>query len=514
MSSHAGLGRILRLAVVVFFLAVRQGAGQESASGGFHLFGFAGRETSFETLIGPNSYSLGIRAFPDQGQVGSDAFLWTPLTRATSGTDPAARKNFWTAAGEVLFLDFLVWFGNRYVGNFDYARVSPATWSANIHHAWIFDNDTMSTGSLLHPFHGSLYFASARVNGYSFWESIAFANGGSLLWEYFAENGYVDYNNVIYTTFGGAAIGESMFRLSRMVLNNTASGSSRFWSEVGGAILSPASFFDRLVKGQLNKDFPNPVDRFPNKFVLTLDAGAQRVVGGGSGVRYPDQAALAAQVRYGEPFDGSPSKPFEVFEASLAVLAPSQVGLTRLHVRGSLIVGEVDGASPAEHRFGVFLGYDYWNDQVQLYSGPDFTARFLSRFPLPGSAEVRTDVAAGVVTLSALQTDYPHQERVATDGRIYDFGVSGEAEVSARIRRRDVDLVTLGYQALWMRTTNGIGHDSTLQLARIEARLPLGTKFAAGAGWFWDHRTTSYNENPTTTVSHSVWRLFGACVFR
>ena len=48
-----------------------------------------------------------------------------------------------------------------------------------------FDQDNLLVNQVAHRYPGSLYFNSARSNGYSFWRSIPFALDGSLMWETF-----------------------------------------------------------------------------------------------------------------------------------------------------------------------------------------------------------------------------------------------------------------------------------------------------------------------------------------
>ena len=72
----------------------------------------------------------------------------------------------------------------------------------------VWDTDKFSTNLVAHPYHGSLYFNAARSNGMNFWQSIPFAAGGSLMWEFFMENEPPSINDLMATTFGGVELGE------------------------------------------------------------------------------------------------------------------------------------------------------------------------------------------------------------------------------------------------------------------------------------------------------------------
>ena len=53
------------------------------------------------------------------------------------------------------------------------------------------------------------------------------------------ENTRPSWNDLVNTTLGGMALGEMEHRLSTVLLDNTATGSERFWRELGGVILNP-----------------------------------------------------------------------------------------------------------------------------------------------------------------------------------------------------------------------------------------------------------------------------------
>lgn len=66
-----------------------------------------------------------------------------------------------------------------------------------------------NTNLFAHPYHGNLYFNAARTNGMNFWQSYPFALGGSLMWEFLGENTPPSINDLLATSIGGTAIGET-----------------------------------------------------------------------------------------------------------------------------------------------------------------------------------------------------------------------------------------------------------------------------------------------------------------
>jgi hypothetical protein len=110
--------------------------------------------------------------------------------------------------------------------------------------------------------------------------------------------------------------------------------------------------------------------------------------------------------------------------------------------------------------------------------------------------------------VTALGVDYPAQDLAAT-GRVYDYGPGFGAGTAITLQRELADLVNAGYRAIFTRTSAGISHHSTLQFAWVNARCPITRAIAVGAGWAWDQRITSYDQNPTVRTAHMQWRVFG-----
>lgn len=425
------------------------------------------------------------------------------------------KKHVWVASAEVLGLEVLTWAFGRYYLDAPYSRISLDVWKTNLRAGFVFDQgDDFSTNQVEHPYNGSFYYNAARTNGYNLWESALFAAAGSILWEYFGENQLPSTNDVINTTLGGAAQGEVAYRLSTMLLDNTASGSSRLWREIGGFLLNPIGGINRAIRGEMKKDFPNPEDRLPESFSVELFAGYQNLGDDTpKAVLYPHQALFGLLMRYGDPFSGPNRKPFDFFEMELELVHPSNAPISRLSQRGQLASWPVSSLPKAEHRVAVFLGYEYNNDQSQIYSSMSLTANLLSRFPTVGEAEVRTELAAVGLPMAALQVDFP-DDGIARVNRPYDYTGGGGVRVAARLYRRRMDLLSISYQAVWLQAVSGIATHSAAQSLHVEGRLPIDSALTAGAAWTYNRRITSYAERPTVRAQGLQWRVFGVLLLQ
>jgi hypothetical protein len=423
------------------------------------------------------------------------------------------KKHFWLASGESLGLEVLTWLFGRYYLDAPYSRISLDVWKANLRAGFVFDRgDDFPTNQAEHPYHGSFYYNAARTNGFNFWESALFANVGSILWEYFGENQLPSTNDLVNTTLGGALQGEVSYRLTTMLLDNTASGGKRLWREIGGFLLNPVSGLNRALRGEMKKDFPNPEDRLPESFSVELYAGYQHL-GDDSAttVRYRNQALFGLLIRYGDPFSGPNRKPFDFFETQLEIAQHSPI--SRLIQRGQLASWPVSSLPKAEHRVAAFLGYEYNNDQSQIYSSMSLTANLLSRFPTVGEAEVRTELAAVGLPMAALQVDFPAED-IARVNRPYDYTGGGGVRVAAWLYRRRMDLLSISYQAVWLQAVSGIATHSAAQSLHVEGRLPVDSALTAGAAWSYNRRITSYADRPTVRAQGLQWRVFGVLLLQ
>ena len=132
--------------------------------------------------------------------------LATPRPADSLDIDYYSHKRGLQAGTMVFGINMGVWAFDRYIRKADFAYINGRTIKDNLKHGFVWDNDAMGTNMFMHPYHGSLYFNSARSNGYNFWQSGLFAFGGSFMWEMFMENEYPSTNDIIATPIGGMAL--------------------------------------------------------------------------------------------------------------------------------------------------------------------------------------------------------------------------------------------------------------------------------------------------------------------
>lgn len=175
----------------------------------------------------------------------------------TSHKNWESKKRFGVAVSELAVIQFIPWANAKWIQKPGWANVNADIWWYNIEHGWEYDGDSFVTNNFTHPYHGNFYFNTARTNGFNFWESIPFAFGGSLLWEYFAEIYRPAFNDWINTSVSGFNLGEMTYRVANLITDNTARGSDRVWQEIFAGIINPVRVFNRMISGEVSRVHPN-----------------------------------------------------------------------------------------------------------------------------------------------------------------------------------------------------------------------------------------------------------------
>jgi len=414
-----------------------------------------------------------------------------------------APKWFLPAAGELILLEIGPWAFNRYVTKEDFAYISWKTVKANFRAGFGYDSDTFNVNQSSHPYHGSLFFAAARSNGYSYWESGAFALTGSFLWECCMENTRPSFNDLVNTTLGGMTRGEISHRIATALRDNTASGSERVWRELGGAFFDPVGALSRVLRGELGKEFPNPDDRFPSRFVVLGDLGYRRL---GGSVANADQGVLTFSGYYGDPFKGEIVHPFDSFWVGIDLNQKGGSLVSRIEERGVLRGWELtDPDDPVRHIAGFSQEYEYFNNVSQVFGAQLFSGGLLSRYRIRDGVQAITDLSVLAVPLAGVQTT--NFENPST-GRNYDYGPGGGARAEARLFIGGREVLAGGDGVIWTHTVNGFSENNTLQYARAVVRIPVLKAVSVGGAYARYSRRTTYPGFPEDRHTQSEWRVF------
>ena len=401
----------------------------------------------------------------------SDCCMWAEESvydSATVSCDTSIIKRSKQPLEAVLMttgINWGVWAFDRYIQNADFARIGFDTMGTNIRTGLIWDNDKMGTNMVLHPYHGGLYFSTARVYGFNYWQSSLFAAGGSAMWEFLMESEYPSTSDIIATPVGGMVIGELSYRISDLVVDESSTGLQRVGREFATFIISPMRGISRVISGEAwqHKSVAGKVFGEP-KLKMEISAGVRmlEIEEDNSQVG----AAIDVTMDYGERFSEKQTLPFDYFTMRLSLNAhKSQPFLGRLNILGRLFNKSLVDNALTNLNIGLYQHFDYADtDSLSKRSSIPY------KFSVPASvgigAMIKHDVISGGridaelhangVLLGSVLSDY-----YRVDERDYNFASGfGVKARGAFVGINEKFSVTTSYEFYRLFSWQGYGPDT------------------------------------------------------
>jgi Domain of unknown function (DUF3943) len=251
----------------------------------------------------------------------------------------------------------------------DYDTDGHTIWK-NLRTAPVYDKDPFNINQIGHPYQGGIYYGFARSAGLEYWESLLYTLAGSVLWETAGETTPPSINDHVATGIGGSFVGEAAFRMASLLLER---GGERpgFWRELGAALISPPTGFNRLVFGdRFRAVFPS---RDPEIFIrlrlgATLTANVTNE-GLPSDVKR-QEGTVDYSITYGLPGKNGYryTRPFDHFHFEFtAVPNASTAGnaIENVSIRGLLVGAPYESVDDTYRGvWGLFGIYDYFSPQI------------------------------------------------------------------------------------------------------------------------------------------------------
>jgi hypothetical protein len=421
----------------------------------------------------------------------------------------ASKKNFAAALLESQAFNVIPLAWNRFVLQKEMGMVSWETWKDNLDRGFAYDPDKFVTNMLSHPQHGGLYYGAARANGLNLYESFLFTALGSLTWEYFGEKSRPSTNDLIITSLSGVSAGETSYRLSDLVFDETATGFSRFLHEFAGLAISPGRSFQRILSGDAWRVGPNPEGTKPEALRADL-------LGGWLGVRSerPDEpvkkdgrGTVGWDVRYGDPFEKDLGKPFSTFRL-LAEFTTAKEFVTRVQTEGNLAGWKLDDGPGDRNVLAVTFGYNFLNVDL-TYGSQTLGLELASRIP----AGTGWDVVPRAQVLSAYTAVQTSEDSVKRTYRNYDWGIGGGVSLGARLRQQGRDVLRFDYTDVWSYTANGPTVWNEVRLGQAAAFAPLSKTWAVGAEYTFQRHRNVFPQGEQQRKSQQVRALVSWTAF-
>jgi hypothetical protein len=402
---------------------------------------------------------------------------------------------------DLTIANLVPWSYNRFVSGQAWAEVGPETWSRNLRAGAEWDDNSFYANHFDHPYHGAMYYAAGRANGFSFGASSAFTLVGSALWEFLGETNVPSGNDLLTTTLGGIIVGEAGWRASQLIIDEGARGLDRAWREVVVLGMNPGYGIHRLVRGRMWTVREDSV-RLAPRYETTVDAGYRSRRGQGAGDGAVDQGTFRVALRYGDPFAYRRLGAFDAFEARVEVGSGQPRALGELGANGILLGRR---ATPGLV-VGAVADYVLLAAPQYEFSTIAFGATARTRTAAAGRWRAGAALDVMVAPVAAATSAYA---RPWLD-RPYDITWGPGVRASAYLDRGPVRA-----RASWtgwaLYPLSAAADRHVVQLVSLEARVPLAGQYAVGAGYDLYHQSADFGRGVgRATSQYPDVRLFVA----
>ncbi|NML42632.1 DUF3943 domain-containing protein [Ramlibacter sp. G-1-2-2] len=358
----------------------------------------------------------------------------------------------------------------------------------NLHHSWVVDHDPFSVNQLGHPYSGSMYYGFARSNGFNFWESGGAAIAGSALWEIAGETTPPSRNDLISTGIGGSFLGESLFRMANLLLEQ-GGGMSPFWRETVAAVASPSTAFNRYLQGR------GPATVFSSRgapYYSRVDLGVMgstQTSQGNSTATVRNEAQAQFSLDYGMPGkeDYQYRNPFDYF--AFQATATTANWFENVMTRGMLAGANYRAGRNYRGIWGLYGSYDYISPQIFRISTTALSLGTTGQWRngdwvVQGTGTAGVGYAAvGTINSTAGGSDQD-----------YHYGVAPQALLAGRLIHADqwaLDITAREYFVTDIVPGSRGGHDNIVR-ADIGYTWRIRGPHAISVKYLWNRRDAQY----------------------
>jgi hypothetical protein len=483
-------------------------------------------DTDLSPIGGPTDASSG---FDWQARLG--VLWWNDPPAGAGAASPerdawGVRPSYGWALGEALAINFGASAFNEYVRNANFNQISPRSWWANLEEGLTYDDNQFRTNQIIHPFNGACYYNAARANGLSFWPSYAIGLLGAFHWEWMGETHPMSFNDIISTGIGGAALGETLYRFSSMILDNRATGTGRFFREAGGFLTDPIRGLNRIVSGQAWKVYSNPDNELDHGASNGLNDTAIGWRRSGNGEYpslehdYTDFMWIRYTHKHGDVFDNSRRSPWDYFDADVQFCADEKNPLIRFNVAGNWWTAGAEESGGPRHMVSFTQHFEYENTFAYEFGGQSIGPAVFSQWGTWRgiSLDTRADILATI--LAGVSSDYSDSLAVVANQerfREYDYGPGAGGRFDLNLKYRGASVFNAGYRIHYVHVSNGsiyqgdeVGLNARHWLHGVNVRLDSPSVFngwGAGAEYKSFTRESHYKAFSDRYTNLSVTQL-------
>ncbi len=366
---------------------------------------------------------------------------------------------------------------DRYIFKFDYSTsVGTSTWKHNITTGWEWDADKFGINFIGHPYSGAMFFNSARANGYNYFQSVPFAIGGSLMWEYFGENTLPSYNDIINTPISGAFLGEILYRLSSNILDDRTTGLERIIREISAGIINPVRAMNRLLQRKSFRVTSKEVYQ-KEPLNISLYGGIRRVNDKPNFERGVINSMFNIQLDYGNPFEIRSRKPFDFFK----LRADFNFNVTKRildNVTGyGILKGKNFQSGDKALLLGAFQYFDYWDNRTFELGAIGFGVGLINKVPVFKHSNIYSASHLGVVPFAGNTTQFISDTSLYRD---YNFGGGLQTNFESTFNINKYASLKFAAYYYWIHTYIGSGGENFIGIIRPRITIRLFRNLSIG----------------------------------
>jgi len=463
--------------------------------------------TAMKTKINPRIFLIALiilltAALPAVSAPGADK----PDSLKTPEDFHHTKYRFWRAALEMEGFNIVMTMFGRYIMEPDGSGfvVSKETIKENLEAGMEWDDNTFSANNFRHPYQGALYYNAGRSNGYDFYQSSAFSFAGAWLWEYTGEGHHPSYNDWVNTAVGGILVGEALWRLSDMVLDNEAQGSGRTWRELGGFAVNPMRGVNRLITGEAFAVHKNAPGRKPDYFGGTFNMGLRMLGDEDQWKSSSTKMFIAMNMIYGTKLGTVGGKPFDYFDFSLQLNfnnKPHGIGVFNIN---SLLYGwELGETETKVSQFNANMHFTYVDNEAYTYGGQSLSASYLSHFGIGKKLESQLECHLEGIILGASKSDYFN-----LSNREYDYGPGVGIWVDYRLMAGSRTAFRAFYRGSWIHSINGTVADHLDNFVGARTDFTLKSWFRLGIDYMLYFSQRNYRDYPDVWSRNPQARIY------
>jgi len=382
------------------------------------------------------------------------------------------------------------------------SEVTLASWKSNLTYGLEWDWDNFGVNFIGHPYQGAHYYNSARTNGFGFFESAPFTFMGSLTWEMFGETHPPSGNDLINTTMGGMFLGEIMYRVSHLVIDENSFGFERGLREFIGFVINPMNGFNRLVSGKM-KYQGNHFEYVRPKYDGDFSIATVYLTRGVNIPHVKTSYIIDGALNYGEPFDEriSNKKPYDLFSVE-GWLRLSKDTLSNRHFsiygHGNLFFKDISKQeSFNKHGIGLFQTYDFFNGGLIEIGDMGVSAGLISHFKIGKEFKLKSIILAGPIILGGSNSEVVDPRKYSDDlsnNRDYIMGPGLQSKIEIELASNKFGDIKFKHHFWNIFIASGPAGVEHLQGYSFDYELPVFKPFYLGSRYLIYNRNANYND--------------------